>query len=328
MTDRNLNLVRVERATQYIRDNLFQAIELKVVADNSYCSLYRFQRIFRKTTGFSLKEYIRKERMNSALYQLVAKDDSILQIALRQHYSSPEPFNRMFKKQYGLAPGKFRTTTNYIELHEGLPLLKPHFTNRFSEHIKNPRIIIKKEMKFAGYSIRTNADDGMNLIAGAERWREFWLKNSGDRITDKINHATYIGLVNNWAKDGWDYLLSAEVTSFENQPSDLICKTVPASKYIVFESNGLAPSIMDTWNDIVDYLDLGDYVVSPTHQMEIYGPNCPKEFFMPKWNFNNDAGYWRATHPHEEYRVKKGISMNIWIPVKHRYEVLGNQFKN
>ena len=99
---------RIQNAVNFIEENLSQPIRLKDISKAAFSSLSYFHRIFYFTTGFTVKEYIRKRRLSIAAYQLHCTHFSITDIALNAGYETLESFTRAFKKHYAVSPRAFR----------------------------------------------------------------------------------------------------------------------------------------------------------------------------------------------------------------------------
>ncbi len=51
---------KLQFSIEYIENNITEDITLNQVAQQAYCSLYHFHRLFKILVGNSVKEYIRK----------------------------------------------------------------------------------------------------------------------------------------------------------------------------------------------------------------------------------------------------------------------------
>ena len=106
----------LSRALDYIESNIEQEIEIKNIARYAYCSLSSLQKLFRYTFDYSVKEYIIKRKLTLAAKEISSSDRTILEIAYKYGYNSPENFNRAFKKLWGVTPLKFRNQSQFIEI--------------------------------------------------------------------------------------------------------------------------------------------------------------------------------------------------------------------
>ena len=61
----------MERALNYIEENICEKIDYNEVAKRAYSSSYHFQRVFSTTYGITLGEYIRRRRLTLAGSELL-----------------------------------------------------------------------------------------------------------------------------------------------------------------------------------------------------------------------------------------------------------------
>jgi AraC family transcriptional regulator len=95
---------RLNKAINYIEDNLCNEINYDKAAEIACCSTYHFQRMFSYIAGIPLSLYIRRRRMTLAALELQDDDTKIIDIALKYGYESPTSFNRAFKSIHGILP--------------------------------------------------------------------------------------------------------------------------------------------------------------------------------------------------------------------------------
>ncbi|MEK3934307.1 AraC family transcriptional regulator [Sporosarcina sp. FSL W7-1349] len=104
MEDREI----VQRAVEWIEENLQRDIQLADVAHFSGYSKFHFHRMFQSVLNRSVDQYIRTRRLAAAAVLLIHSDERILDIAFHTLFNSQEAFSRAFKKVYHLAPGEYR----------------------------------------------------------------------------------------------------------------------------------------------------------------------------------------------------------------------------
>lgn len=91
-----------------IRNQNDEQLTLKSLADTVGYSEFYTSRMFREISGMKLKDYLRHRRLAFALRELRDTTDGILEIALRNGFSSGEAFSRAFRKAYGILPSEYR----------------------------------------------------------------------------------------------------------------------------------------------------------------------------------------------------------------------------
>lgn len=103
---------RILHVQMYIQQNLDRELSLEELARESYFSVYHFHRVFRAVVGESLKEHIRRLRLERAASFLKHTNESIINIALSAGYQTHEAFTRAFKTAFGCPPSDFRSSNS------------------------------------------------------------------------------------------------------------------------------------------------------------------------------------------------------------------------
>ncbi len=101
---------RVNRAVDYVTANLASPLPLEEVARAACFSSYHFHRIFRGLMGETLASFVKRVRLERALYLMSHRHGAgLTEIALACGFSSSSDFSRSFKARYGVAPSRFDT---------------------------------------------------------------------------------------------------------------------------------------------------------------------------------------------------------------------------
>jgi AraC family transcriptional regulator len=95
---------RLNKAVNYIENNLCDEINYNKAAKIACCSTYHFQRMFSYIAGVPLSLYIRRRRMTLAALDLQEENAKVIDIALKYGYESPTSFNRAFQSIHGISP--------------------------------------------------------------------------------------------------------------------------------------------------------------------------------------------------------------------------------
>lgn len=86
-------------------------ISIADVASSVSLSADHLRRLFRRTNGITIHEYIVRRRIASVLEQLQAGEQSVLEIGLRVGFESPSAFYAAFSRVVGMPPGVYRQRT-------------------------------------------------------------------------------------------------------------------------------------------------------------------------------------------------------------------------
>jgi AraC family transcriptional regulator len=104
---------RVNRAIDFVLQNLDQPLKLEVVAKAACFSPFHFHRIFRLMVGESLNEFVKRVRLERALTLMSRRNwatrtqQSLTDIAFACGFGSSADFSRCFNQLYGVPPSQF-----------------------------------------------------------------------------------------------------------------------------------------------------------------------------------------------------------------------------
>ena len=78
----------ISQAIRYIEEHLNQKLDLDMVAGALHYSKYHLHRMFKRTVGLTLHDYVRRRQITEAAKLLVASDKTIIEIAVISGYES------------------------------------------------------------------------------------------------------------------------------------------------------------------------------------------------------------------------------------------------
>ena len=71
-------------------------------------------KFFKQQMGTGFIEYLNDYRLTMAERLLKSSDASVLEIAEQSGFDNLSYFNRIFKRKYGISPGKWRSADNSL----------------------------------------------------------------------------------------------------------------------------------------------------------------------------------------------------------------------
>ncbi|UOB16741.1 helix-turn-helix domain-containing protein [Abyssalbus ytuae] len=102
------NSDKIKIIYEYVHDNFQNKISLSQAAELVNMSTVSFNRFIKKRTGKTFIDYVNDVRIGFAARWLIEKDLSISEIAYKSGFNNIANFNRIFKKNKGCTPSKFR----------------------------------------------------------------------------------------------------------------------------------------------------------------------------------------------------------------------------
>ncbi len=103
------NLECLQRAIDYIEENLYHTMSISEIADYAYISERTLTELFTSIVGFPVIEYVRKRRLTLAAYDILNSKEKIIDISYKYNYESQESFSRAFRRFHGLSPQQLRS---------------------------------------------------------------------------------------------------------------------------------------------------------------------------------------------------------------------------
>lgn len=108
-------LAHLNRAMQYIEENLTEDVDLKEAARHAHCSEYHFSRMFSFLAGVTLSEYIRRRRLTLAAFELQTSQVRIIDVAMKYGYNSADAFARAFQAMHGMPPSAAKSNGSLLK---------------------------------------------------------------------------------------------------------------------------------------------------------------------------------------------------------------------
>lgn len=243
---------RIQRSIDFIENNLYSDISLSQVAEQAYCSLYHFHRIFHAMVGESVKDYIRKRRLSCAANELINSNNRIIDIAFKYQYKTHESFSRAFLKESGVSPKEYRKHRKAIYKYDSVNVFNNLYSSILQEKLIGPKIINRSEFRVVGVELYTSKSDEMDFKQIPRFWNKFFDSNIGDMIPNKKDPDNYLGYSCDFHENtNYTYMICSEVKDLSTPPQGMISKIIPASRYATFIVKGHLPEILiNTWRYI------------------------------------------------------------------------------
>lgn len=105
----------ISEAVNYIQEYYTEDISLPLLAAHSGLSQKYFGRLFREQTGYTVREYLTGVRIRNAKHLLSHTDSSLEQVALSTGFQDKFYFTKVFKRQTGITPGKYRKSYGHLD---------------------------------------------------------------------------------------------------------------------------------------------------------------------------------------------------------------------
>lgn len=234
----------LQKAIDYIEDNLENNINFEIVAKEVGMSTFYFHRIFSSVIGISPTTYIRNRRLTVAAQEISKNSENILDIALKYGFESHEAFSRAFKNFHGVVPKMAKTDGNEFKNFSKANLdIEVNINNILGYRIES-KDIIKVSAFFRKFNIE-NKDEIPKY------WKE--LKESGtlEKISNKYKKDLLGICIGTQSDFEYKYGIGIEQTEDIDTYIEMEKIEIPKSKWVVFKCEGQdEKNINELWSRI------------------------------------------------------------------------------
>ena len=105
---RTKSLEKMKTILKYVEEHYAEHISIDDMAVLTYYSKSHFMKFFKQHMGTGFIDYLNDYRLTMAERLLKSSNSSILEIAEQSGFDNLSYFNRLFKRKYGISPGKAR----------------------------------------------------------------------------------------------------------------------------------------------------------------------------------------------------------------------------
>lgn len=283
----------ISEAVRYIESHITEDITMHEVANHVNISPFYFHKGFSILCGYSIAEYIRNRRMSLAGEELITSNITIIELAMKYGYDSPDSFTKAFSRFHGHTPLTVRRDKTTIKTFAPLKLT----ISLKGGYIMDYRIIQKENFTILGTSKEftyENAKQDIPLF-----WEKHYSLGNGKYVCGMfgINIESDIGP--KMGNEKFEYLIADVYHPSMDIPEGFEVRTIPAFTWAVFPCHGaLVDSLQSTNTKIFsEWLPaMQDYEMAAGYCVEMYDDASKYP------NGTNDENYYSE----------------IWIPVKKK----------
>lgn len=264
----------IQRAIDYIEDNLTENITCEDIALNSFSSRYHFQRTFSLLCGYTVGEYVRLRRLSLAGEELAYGSKRVIDVALKYGYDSPDSFTKAFQKFHGITPSQARGKGSALKAFSRLTVkisLEGGSTMDYKIVEKHAFTVIERVEEH-----NTENDQNLNTIP------DFWARAHADGTIEKLvemssNRDYIFGICyanKNKESKSFNYSIAAECDGDLPVPDGFNKSTIEAKTWAVFTCVGAMPdAIQGLWKQIVtEFFPTSIYQPTCEMDVEVYPP--------------------------------------------------------
>jgi len=221
----------IGNSLQYMEEHITEALTVDGIAAAVHVSPFYFQKGFSMLCGFTVGEYIRNRRLSLAGQELIATDHSILDIALKYGYDSPDSFTKAFTRFHGISPSHARREE---------AILKSFASLKIKVTLEGGYLMDYKIVKKEGFTVLANAKEFSYEEAKQEIplfWQEHFAKGLGASICGCYG----INIDETMGQERFEYMIADLYDPAKEIPAGLTVRHIPAFDWAVFPCKGPMP---------------------------------------------------------------------------------------
>lgn len=258
-------IVELQKALDYIEDNLEEDINYEKIAKELGISSFYFHRIFSSIIWISPAEYIRNRRLTCAADELSIYKANILDVAIKYQFNSNESFTRAFTKFHNVTPKMAKVDGTELKVFS-----KVHLSlNLEGGSMMDYRIENKEAFKICAM-IKDFSIETKNEIP--KFWDEIKANGKLKEISKDFTRCTLgVCIGENNAKE-YRYGIGIEMQEGDEKISGTEIINVDKSKWVVFKCEGnKSEDINKLWTKIYkEYFVTSEYKQSMNIDFELY----------------------------------------------------------
>lgn len=279
----------IGEAVNYIESHIMEELTMYEVAAHVNISPFYFQKGFRILCGYTIAEYVRKRRMALAGEELITSDITVMELAMKYGYDSPDSFTKAFSRFHGNTPLTVRKDKTMIRTFAPLKL---------TISLKGGNVMDYRIVKKEAFSVLCTSKEFTYENAKQEiplYWQEHYSSGKGEYVCGMFG----INIDPQMGNERFEYLIADIYNPSVDIPKGFEVKGIPAFTWAVFPCKGAMPDALQDVNTKIfsEWLPaLQDYEFAAGYCVEMY--DAPDKY--P--NGTNDENYYTE----------------IWIPVRKK----------
>lgn len=283
-------LENLQNAIEYIEEHLLDedALRGEEISKQAFSSEYNFRTIFRIITGYALGEYIRNRRLALAGEELMHSGLSVLEIAYKYGYDTPESFTKAFQRFHGVSPSYVRKNHQGLKTFTRLVLKVQAVGGSVLDYCieeLDDVYLFGYEASFLEEEMEDNKDVLPDFVQYCERKVHSLISS---RVTHDDAEEVVIGY--RYHQEGrLKYVFGVpDETAHAQNGSDadfpLVSRTIPARKWIRFSCDA-SGNMQELWHRIyTEFLPFSSYRFGDRETLEVrYKKNgeIKKALYLP-----------------------------------------------
>ncbi len=278
----------IEKVIDYIESNL-NCVDIGNISKLTGVPGGLYQRFFSYVCGISISEYVRRRKLSEAAREVLQKEGSIIDIAIRYGYENHPAFSRAFKEQFGVPPTSLTGDIYHSKFYQRFS-----FQNEDTYYVMKGRRIMADIVRIEYVEMAETLLIGISKtntgLANHELWQKYFDEGHSERLGELEQHQSedmkedYIGL--GYASEfsdekslGNEYVIGRYFKPGTKVPENMVGKVIPRG--IVAKAQIKGKNLEDIINSA--YILINDMAIKNGYRLDYQ-------------NF-----YWSEVYTYERY---------------------------
>lgn len=219
----------ISEAVNYIESHITENITLYEVAAHVNISPFYFHKGFSILCGYTIGEYIKSRRMALAGEELITSDITVMELAMKYGYDSPDSFAKAFSRFHGDTPLAVRRNKKMIKTFAPLKLT----ISLKGGYIMDYRIVKKGAFTVLGASKEFSYTNAKQTIP--QFWQEHYASGKGKYVCGMFG----INIDPQMGNEKFEYLIADIYNPSMDIPDGFTVRTIPAFTWAVSPAKAL-----------------------------------------------------------------------------------------
>lgn len=216
--------IHIQKAIDYIEDNLKNELDNATLARVAGYSEYHFLRMFKDMVHLTPADYIRKRRISEIVRLIADGRRFISEIAFEYGFNSKENFVRAFKREHHILPTDFKHVQNSLKLYGRLTL---DISDILHFELKST-VILLDAFRVVAYKSDEDFPPHFWNKYNVNRWSK---KLSGGKTVEDFGVSIW-----NAARKKMNYYIGIREADAHGDVTDTVTLAIPGGLYAVFET--------------------------------------------------------------------------------------------